>query len=296
MDSNLVAKFSQMEQPELGKLIADLRKKKGLTQEELVELCNINVRTIQRIEAGEVNPRSYTIKNILEALEAEEELLNKETNNNNSSADNREQIDNIQAQNQELNIGKVKAGIACGIINIVLLLPLMIVGLWAAFDDKNFVSWVFYAILMTASFFMFFHFLSGVAQLATTLGKFGLAAVFKRVRYLWIVVAVLDILLFAVPDVDSVGFWVFFAFYLAAYISISTYLYYNMYEQGKDISDEMRNAGISGLIACAMMLTVLLSPFAFIPIIVTHVMLLITLNRAVKVAASSQPGASRMAT
>src|SRR5690606_18323924 len=41
---------------------------KGLTQEDLVERCNINVRTIQRIEAGEVSPRSYTLKLILEAL------------------------------------------------------------------------------------------------------------------------------------------------------------------------------------------------------------------------------------
>ena|GEM_PF-6842513 len=31
-------------------------------------MCYINVRTIQRIEAGEVPPRSYTLKNILEAL------------------------------------------------------------------------------------------------------------------------------------------------------------------------------------------------------------------------------------
>ena len=47
-----------MDQPGLGILIADLRKRQGLTQEDLVERCNINVRTIQRIEAGEVNPRS----------------------------------------------------------------------------------------------------------------------------------------------------------------------------------------------------------------------------------------------
>ncbi|MBF4984131.1 helix-turn-helix transcriptional regulator, partial [Nonlabens mediterrranea] len=57
-----------MNQPELGNYIAQLRKEKGLTQEELVELCNINVRTIQRIENGDVTPRSYTIKNILSAL------------------------------------------------------------------------------------------------------------------------------------------------------------------------------------------------------------------------------------
>jgi transcriptional regulator with XRE-family HTH domain len=57
-----------MKQPELGKRISELRKEKGLTQEELVEQCNINVRTIQRIEAGEVNPRTYTIKTILNVL------------------------------------------------------------------------------------------------------------------------------------------------------------------------------------------------------------------------------------
>ncbi|MDD4637402.1 MAG: helix-turn-helix transcriptional regulator [Bacteroidales bacterium] len=58
-----------MKQPELGRKISELRKAKGLTQEELVEKCNIGVRTIQRIETGEVTPRSYTIKAILGALE-----------------------------------------------------------------------------------------------------------------------------------------------------------------------------------------------------------------------------------
>lgn len=57
-----------MKQPELGRKILELRKAKGLTQEELVERCNINVRTIQRIEAGEVIPRTYTIRTILDAL------------------------------------------------------------------------------------------------------------------------------------------------------------------------------------------------------------------------------------
>lgn len=57
-----------VKQPELGQKILELRKAKGLTQEELVSKCNINVRTIQRIEAGEVTPRSFTVKIILEAL------------------------------------------------------------------------------------------------------------------------------------------------------------------------------------------------------------------------------------
>lgn len=58
-----------MNQPDLGKKIAELRRAKGLTQEELVETCNLNVRTLQRIESGEVTPRSYTVKIIFSALE-----------------------------------------------------------------------------------------------------------------------------------------------------------------------------------------------------------------------------------
>ena len=57
-----------MKQPLLGKKITALRKQKGLTQEELVERCNVTVRTIQRIESGETTPRIYTIKTILNAL------------------------------------------------------------------------------------------------------------------------------------------------------------------------------------------------------------------------------------
>ena len=58
-----------MKQPELGRKIAEIRKTKGLTQEELVDVCNLNVRTLQRIESGEVTPRSYTLKIISEALD-----------------------------------------------------------------------------------------------------------------------------------------------------------------------------------------------------------------------------------
>jgi transcriptional regulator with XRE-family HTH domain len=58
-----------MRQPELGKKILELRKAKGLTQEELVDKCNISVRTLQRIETGEVTPRVFTIRTILAALD-----------------------------------------------------------------------------------------------------------------------------------------------------------------------------------------------------------------------------------
>lgn len=58
-----------MKQPELGKKLAEIRKGKGITQEELVDRCNVTVRTIQRIEAGDVVPRLVTMKLIAEALD-----------------------------------------------------------------------------------------------------------------------------------------------------------------------------------------------------------------------------------
>ena len=51
-----------MNQPDLGRKVAELRQKKGLTQEKLAENCEVNPRTIQRIESGEVDPRSYTLQ------------------------------------------------------------------------------------------------------------------------------------------------------------------------------------------------------------------------------------------
>lgn len=50
-----------MNQPDLGLKVAELRQQKGLTQERLAELCEVSLRTIQRIESGEVDPRAYTV-------------------------------------------------------------------------------------------------------------------------------------------------------------------------------------------------------------------------------------------
>ncbi len=52
-----------------GQLIKDLRLKKGMTQEELAAKTYISVRTIQRIENGDVVPRGFTLKTIASALE-----------------------------------------------------------------------------------------------------------------------------------------------------------------------------------------------------------------------------------
>jgi transcriptional regulator with XRE-family HTH domain len=58
-----------------GLLIKELRTKKGLTQEELADLTELSVRTIQRIENGEVDPRAYTLQMISKALDVDFSLF-----------------------------------------------------------------------------------------------------------------------------------------------------------------------------------------------------------------------------
>jgi len=58
-----------------GKLIKDLRIKKGLTQEELADMTELSARTIQRIENGEVDPRAYTLQMIAKALDVDYSLF-----------------------------------------------------------------------------------------------------------------------------------------------------------------------------------------------------------------------------
>ena len=50
-----------MKQPEIGRKIAELRKQHGFTQEDLAYKANMNVRSIQRLESGDVIPRVSTL-------------------------------------------------------------------------------------------------------------------------------------------------------------------------------------------------------------------------------------------
>lgn len=52
----------------LGSNIQTERKKRGLTQEALAELIDLHPRIVQKIEAGDINPKSTTLIRIQNAL------------------------------------------------------------------------------------------------------------------------------------------------------------------------------------------------------------------------------------
>ncbi|PXX23726.1 helix-turn-helix domain-containing protein [Arenibacter sp. ARW7G5Y1] len=72
----------------IAKKISEMRKSKRLTQEELAEQSNINIRTIQRIESGESEPRGKTLNLICDVLQIDisELIPNEDSMTNNFGA------------------------------------------------------------------------------------------------------------------------------------------------------------------------------------------------------------------
>ena len=60
----------KMSKTELSKRVKELRSRKGLSQEQLAENSGLSLRTIQRIENGETEPRGETLKRLMNALDA----------------------------------------------------------------------------------------------------------------------------------------------------------------------------------------------------------------------------------
>lgn len=58
-----------MENEKLAQGVKDLRKRKGLSQEELAKNAGLSLRTIQRVENGETEPTGETLKRISSALD-----------------------------------------------------------------------------------------------------------------------------------------------------------------------------------------------------------------------------------
>ncbi|MFD2825827.1 helix-turn-helix domain-containing protein [Leeuwenhoekiella polynyae] len=135
--------MSLMKQPQLGLKILELRQQKGFTQEELVEQCNISVRTIQRIEAGEVMPRVYTVKTILAALDRDLDDLQETAFEKKVKKAFLLEIDetkNVSFLFTQLNLGWI-----AGIISMILLVFQLIEETTYLTTDQYYFGEVFYA-------------------------------------------------------------------------------------------------------------------------------------------------------
>jgi transcriptional regulator with XRE-family HTH domain len=105
---------------ETGKLIKELRIKKGMTQEELADRTEVSARTIQRIENGEVDPRAYTLQMIAKALEVDYNIFVQE------------------GPDEEQEIQEANANTWLGLLHITSIIPIIFpaVLIWNLKKDK----------------------------------------------------------------------------------------------------------------------------------------------------------------
>lgn len=75
-----------------GERIKDLRLRKGFTQEGLAAKTEISVRTIQRIDSGEVDPRAFTLQLIASALEVDFAILSNTADNDANASEKEAKI------------------------------------------------------------------------------------------------------------------------------------------------------------------------------------------------------------
>jgi transcriptional regulator with XRE-family HTH domain len=106
-----------------GQLIKELRLKKGITQEDLAAKTDISVRTIQRIESGDVDPRAYTLQSIAVALDVDFAMLA-------NSESELEAVDDQKGNNRWLPLLHL-SGL------LLLIIPPILIWIWKRDEVKN---------------------------------------------------------------------------------------------------------------------------------------------------------------
>ena len=258
-----------MDQPGLGILIADLRKKQGLTQEELVERCNLNVRTIQRIEAGEVNPRSYTVKNILEALGTSIDDVFKEEKSEGSAQDS------ISTSQKTATDFMLASGAISGIIYLFIKTISQIFSISSVFGEDNDMPILLFAILSISEFVF-------LAWFYLNLYRIGLARYSKLFAYssliFIVVIALLKLLeLIVYPYDTEEHFW----YRIPLAISIMfiyglcyVFLGIGLFTERHRSRDMVKWAGIFGIIGGFGFITLILFPVGMIGTLVFEILLI----------------------
>ena len=141
--------MKQNQKEMIAALVKEGRMAKGYTQKELSELSNISIRSIQRIENGDILPRSYTLKTLAGILdqpfdqfakllqpqpEVLEEAYVSETNNYKSS---------VSSINK-----KQRIILSIGICFAILLLSWAYIAQSTRFPETTFELLLFYAVVL----------------------------------------------------------------------------------------------------------------------------------------------------
>ncbi|MFT4737146.1 MAG: transcriptional regulator with XRE-family HTH domain [Cyclobacteriaceae bacterium] len=242
-------KIFNMKQPELGKKIADLRQDQGLTQEELVEKCNINVRTIQRIEAGEVQPRSYTLKTILSALSSDLSEWEEEAS------------DLVQMGDKKMIANHLQLAMVGAVVYFLIGFPESFFEYMRAIGEEDFVSPLIYAFVKTLAVGSFALLMSGFWRI----GKLYQESLLQYAALIFGCIAILfsiaDVINYSVGYIEAVG-WV--AAQVIGYAVAGSFFGATLFLIKKHVGDIALLAGGLELSVAFCLITFILSPLGLI--------------------------------
>lgn len=257
-----------MLQPELGRRLTALRKEKSLTQEALVEKSNVSVRTIQRIEAGEVLPRMSTVKILLEALgESYESFLPTPT----------QVVETQKPPLPNANRNTLLVAALAGIVYLVLQIMLGAMDIAWIMSGSNWESWLnaVYTGMVVAMIISFVLFARGFIALANLFENTLLKAASYFLIAAMIGKAILDVSSLSVEDVDSL--WFPYAVTALLFGALGIVFGVSLIRLQDSMGELSRIAGLLEIVMGCMFVTVVLffiSYVILVPAIVVEILLL----------------------
>ncbi len=127
-----------MDQMKIGSFLKELRKEKGLTQEQLAEQLNISNRSVSRWETGSNMPDLSMLIILAEYYDVDvREIIDGKRKSENMNDEVKETLEKVASYNEMLNLKSMRKGI---IAMCIVFIILVIISTWKEFSPAPLVS------------------------------------------------------------------------------------------------------------------------------------------------------------
>ena len=129
-----------MNQIKIGEFLKELRKEKGLTQEQLAEQFNISRRSVSRWETGSNMPDLSMLITLAEYYDVDvREIIDGKRKSENMNEEVKETLEKVASYNDMLNLKSMRKGI---ITMCIVFIVLVIISTWKEFSSAPLVSMI----------------------------------------------------------------------------------------------------------------------------------------------------------
>ena len=129
-----------MNQIKIGEFLKELRKEKGLTQEQLAEQFNVSRRSVSRWETGNNMPDLSMLITLAEYYEVDvKEIIDGKRKSENMNEEMKDTLEKVASYNEMLNLKSMRKGI---ITMCIVFIILVIISTWKELSPAPLVSMI----------------------------------------------------------------------------------------------------------------------------------------------------------